>query len=145
MMFLTPLFNWLFSGGMAAIGQLGINIYKAKLDAESSVEIQTATLAAKSMELDAKESEIQGKLAIVEQGNWFTRWVRPMWSAPFVLYTWKVIVWDNMLQAWTHGNTDMLNPWMAGLGMVIACAYFGGRSYEIGTRIKSLRAGVTGK
>lgn len=80
------------------------------------------------------EENIQTKLAqrdilIAEQGHWFTRWVRPAWAAPFVIITWKIVVYDNALGL---GVTDPLSPEMYELMKVIAASYFIGRGLEKG-------------
>jgi hypothetical protein len=56
-----------------------------------------------------------------------TRWVRPLWAAPFVLYTWKVVIWD-VCFGW--GSTDAIRGDVASLMMIVAGTYFGGRSLE---------------
>jgi hypothetical protein len=62
--------------------------------------------------------------------------MRPLFAMPFILFTWKVIVWDKLLADWTHGSTDPLDPKMWGVFMAIVIAYFGGRSAEnVATKI----------
>ena len=74
-----------------------INAYKAKLEAGNTEDRIAADLAAKQLELDKREAEVNAQVVIAEQGNWATRWVRPVWALPFVLFTWKIVVWDKML------------------------------------------------
>jgi hypothetical protein len=69
---------------------------------------------------------------IAEQGHWFTRWVRPLWALPFVIYTWKVIIFDKVLAL---GSTDPLTGYVATLAVTVAAAYFGGRTLENVARI----------
>jgi hypothetical protein len=61
-----------------------------------------------------------------------TRWVRPVWAAPFVIYTWKVVIYDKVLAL---GTTDQLGGLIATLAVTIAGAYFGGRTLENVARI----------
>jgi hypothetical protein len=133
--------TWVFSGGLAKLGDIGLNFYKAKLGAEDTVERQTVILAQKAFELQAKEAEFDNKLLVAEQGNWMTRWVRPMWTLPFIIFCAKVVVWDKVLKL---GTTDPLDPNMWTLMQVIAASYFGGRSLETIARIWQARQGLTG-
>jgi hypothetical protein len=104
-----------------------IDAYKAKLAAGNDRERIAADLAARELEVQRRERELAATVLIVEQGHWATRWVRPVWAAPFVLYTWKVVVWDICL-GW--GSTDAVRGDVAALMMIVAGTYFSGRSLE---------------
>ena len=103
---------------------------KQKLDAVGSHEAVVADLAKREMDVEAQERELQAKMVIAEQGNIITRSVRPLMAAPFILFMWKVIVWDKVL-GW--GTTDPLDPKMWGVFMAVVVAYMGGRVIETGT------------
>ena len=107
-----------------------LNYQKQKLDAQGAHEVQVAAIAAKSIELDQKEAELNNQLLIVEQGNWVTRWVRPALGGAAVILTWKLLVWDLALGQWTHGSTDKLGPQTEWLLTTIVIAYMGGRTAE---------------
>ncbi len=109
---------------------------KQKLDAVGSHEAVAADLAKRSFDLDQKEAEVNASMVIAEQGNWLTRSVRPMFAAPFIIFTWKVIVWDKVIGL---GTTDPLDPRMWGVFMAVVIAYMGGRSAE---RVADKIAGV---
>lgn len=109
-----------------------INAYKAKLESGNTRERIAADLAAKQLELDEREREIQGQILVAEQGNWFTRIIRPLWALPFVIWTWKVVFYDKVLGL---GVTDELHGATANLLVTIAGAYFIGRSAETVARI----------
>jgi hypothetical protein len=49
------------------------------------------------------------------------RWIRVIWAAPFIIYTWKLIVWDKILQ---FGTTDPLSPTLEYIMWTILGAYF---------------------
>ncbi len=49
------------------------------------------------------------------------RWIRILWAAPFIIYTWKLIVWDKILQ---FGTTDPLSPTLEYIMWTILGAYF---------------------
>jgi hypothetical protein len=103
---------------------------KQHLDAVGSHEAVVADLAKKSFDLDQREAEVNASVVIAEQGNWLTRSVRPLFAAPFILFTWKVVVWDKVLGSLTGGSTDALDPKMWGVFMAVVIAYMGGRSAE---------------
>ena len=100
---------------------------KQKLDAIGSHEARVAELAQQAVALERREAEVNAQVVIAEQGNWMTRWVRPVWAMPFIAFTWKVVVWDKML-GW--GSTDALDPRMWSVFMLMVGAYYGGRSAE---------------
>jgi len=56
-----------------------------------------------------------------------TRWIRPAFAAPFVIYNLKVIVWDKVL-GW--GVTDPLSQNMWWIEVTIIGFYFLGRPVE---------------
>jgi Na+/glutamate symporter len=109
-----------------------VDAYKAKLQAENTAEKMAADLAARELAVEQRERELDVELVKAEQGNWFTRMVRPLWAMPFVIYTWKVVVWDKVLGL---GATDALTGFAATLALTIATAYFGGRTIEKVARI----------
>lgn len=104
-----------------------IDAYKAKLAAGNTEDRIAADLAGKALDVEARSREADRLLLTAEQGHWATRWVRPVWAAPFVIYTWKIVVWDICL-GW--GSTDAIRGDVANLMLIIAGAYFGGRSLE---------------
>lgn len=137
--------KWFLGSGLTSLGKIGVDLYKEKLSAENTTENHVATLASRAMELDEREAELNNKLLIAEQGNAFTRWVRPVWAAPFVIWTWKVVVWDITLQAWTHSTTIDLKGTPGTLCIVIATAYFGERGVmKVMDKIAMMRGLVTG-
>ena len=50
-------------------------------------------------------------------------------ALPFIIFVWKVIVFDKVLG---FGRTDPLDPKMWGVFMAVVVAYMGGRSFELG-------------
>lgn len=59
------------------------------------------------------------------QARWYTALPRPLFA--FVIYVWKVVVWDKVLGL---GTTDALSTEMSQWAMTILAAYFGGRSLK---------------
>ena len=119
-----------FLGGPIVNGL--INGYKAKLEAGNTSERIAADLAARELAVQQREVEVNSAVVIAEQGRWYTACIRPMFCLPFMIFTFKVIVWDKVL-GW--GTTDPLDPNMWNVFMVIIGAYFGGRSIEKVARI----------
>lgn len=103
---------------------------KQKLDAAGSHEAVVADLAKREFDLEGQERELQAKMVIAEQGNIITRSVRPLMALPFIIFMWKVIVFDKVLGL---GTTDPLDPKMWGVFMAVVVAYMGGRVVESGT------------
>lgn len=94
--------------------------YKAKLQARND----QARLEA---DLTIKELESQREVLLAEQGKWYTAWIRPALAAPFVVFTWKVVVWDTVLGL---GSTPHLSAEMYWVLTVVVGAYFLTRPFE---------------
>lgn len=109
-----------------------VDAYRAKLQSENSAGKTAADLASRELAVEQRERELDVQLLQAEQGNAFTRMVRPLWAMPFVIYTWKAVVWDKVLGL---GSTDALSGSVATLALTIATAYFGGRTIEKVSRI----------
>ena len=58
--------------------------------------------------------------------------IRPLFAAPFIIFAWKVVIWDKVL-GW--GTTDALDPNMWNVFLTVVGAYFGGRTIEKVARI----------
>jgi hypothetical protein len=135
--------KWFLGNGLQTLGKLGVDAYKEKLGAENNTEQRVADLASKSIALGQREAELNARILEVEQGNWFTRWVRPVWAFPFVFWTYKVIIWD-ICFGW--GSTIDLKGTPGYLCLLVAGSYFGER---LGSKwldkIAQLRGNITGK
>jgi len=80
------------------------------------------------------ERELATQLVISEQGRWYTALPRPLFAFAFVIYAWKVVVWDKVLGL---GTTGTLSEDMGQWATIVLTAYFGGRSIEKVARILS--------
>ena len=125
-MILKTILSWATGGGIAAIGGELRAAYEAKLNAQTDQQ----KLAA---EETIARLEAQQSILIAEQGRWLTAWVRPMIALPFVLYLWKLIIWDKVL-GW--GATDDLSPNLWNMMTVVVGAYFLTRPIETVLRRK---------
>lgn len=119
-----------FLGGPIVKGL--IDGYKAKLDAGNTSERIAAELAARELSVEQRERESATQVVIAEQGRWYTALPRPLFALAFIIYVWKVVVWDKVLGL---GSTDALGGDVAQWAMVVLTAYFGGRSLEKVARI----------
>lgn len=118
------LLSWLAGSGIRAIGEQLNRAYAMKLNAKNDAE---------RIEADKQIATLSARQAVLvaEQGSWMTRWIRPAFAAPFVIYDFKIVVWDKVL-GW--GVTDRLSPEFWQLQMIVFGAYFLTRPFERGAR-----------
>jgi hypothetical protein len=123
---------WLgsFIGGPVVDGL--ISAYKAKLQAGNDRDRIAADLASRELALERQQREINARIVRAEQGRWYTALPRPLFAFAFVIYVWKVVVWDKVLGL---GSTDALGGDIGDWGWLVITAYFGGRSVEKVARI----------
>jgi hypothetical protein len=117
---LKLLLSWVTGGGLSGITKELGNAYENKLKAETDSE---------KMQIDAQIDtlRLQQQVLIAEQGSWMTRWIRPAFAFPFVVYDFKIVVWDKVLKL---GTTDPLSPEFWQLQMIVFGAYFITRPFE---------------
>lgn len=133
---MSALITWLTNLITGPIVNAALKAYQSKLDAAGSTEARKVELAREAMALDRREAELNNALLIAEQGNWFTRSIRPLLALPVVILLFKVLVYDKALGEWTGGRTDALDPNLWGVVMAVVIAYMGGRSLEkIATKV----------
>jgi hypothetical protein len=132
-MFATIL-GWLGNLLGGPFAKAAVDAYRAKLSAENTSEKIAADLAARQLDVEQRERELAAQIVIVEQGRWFTALPRPLFAFAFVIYVWKVVVWDRVLGL---GTTDALGGDVAQWAMIVLTAYFGGRSLEKVAKIVS--------
>jgi hypothetical protein len=101
------------------------------LAAQASEKI-AADLAARELAVEQRERELASQSVLAEQGRWYTALPRPLFAFAFVIYVWKVVVWDKVLAL---GSTDPLSGDVAHWATIVLTAYFGGRSIEKVARI----------
>lgn len=119
-----------FIGGPVIKGL--IDAYQAKLKAGNVESKIAADLAATEIAAQTKDVLIAAEIVKAEQGRWYTACIRPLMALPFIVFTWKIVVWDKVLKL---GSTDPLDPNMWSVFMAVVVAYFGGRSIEKVARI----------
>ncbi len=132
-MFATVL-GWLGNLIGGPFAKAAVDAYRAKLSAENTSEKIAADLAARELGVEQRERELATQVVIAEQGRWFTALPRPLFAFAFVIYIWKVVVWDKVFG---FGATDALTGDVAQWALIVLTAYFGGRSIEKVARILS--------
>src|SRR3569833_1064699 len=128
----ATLLSWLGNLLGGPFAQAAVDAYRAKLSAGNASEKIAADLAARELDVAARERELATRLLIAEQGRWYSALPRPLFAGAFIIYTWKVVVWDKVLAL---GSTDPLGGDVAQWAMIVLTAYFGGRSLEKVARI----------
>lgn len=117
---ITKLLGWLVGGGISTIGK---ELRQARLD-----KLNAANDAGRiEADIRIKELEAQQNILLAEQGNYLTRWIRPLTALPFVIYLFKVMVWDF---TFGMGTTPPLPDELYHLMMLVFGAYFLVRPFE---------------
>ena len=134
-MFATIL-AWLGNLIGGPFAKAAVDAYRAKLSAENTSEKIAADLASRELAVEQRERELSTQVLIAEQGRWYTALPRPLFAFAFIVYVWKVVVWDIVLGL---GSTPPLSGQIAQWAMIVLTAYFGGRSLEKVARILARR------
>lgn len=110
-----------------------ISVYKARLAATNTQDQMALTLLQKEVDADIAARAEATKLLIAEQGHWYTAIIRPLFALPFIIYAWKIIVWDKILGLGVTEHGIDANFW--GVFQTIIIAYFGAGAIERVSRI----------
>ena len=129
---LATVLGWLGNLLGGPFAKAAVEAYRTRLSAENTSEKIAADLAARELEVERRERELATELLIAEEGRWYTALPRPLFASAFIIYTWKVVVWDKVLGL---GSTPALSGDVAQWAMIVLTAYFGGRSVEKVARI----------
>jgi hypothetical protein len=129
---IAPLLAWIGNLLGGPFARAAVDAYRAKLSAENTSEKVAADLAARELDVEQRERELATQVVIAEQGRWYTALPRPLFAGAFIIYIWKVVVWDKVLGL---GATDPLTGDVSQWAMIVLTAYFGGRSLEKIARI----------
>lgn len=95
----------------------------AKALVEAKAKQANAQTEQQRIEADVAITQLEARqsVLIAEQANRTTRWIRPAFALPFVIYNLKVVVWDMVLGL---GTTNMLSDQFWQLQMIVFGAYF---------------------
>lgn len=126
------MWTWLLSFISGPLLGKIVEAYKVKVEAKTKGDAQAVELAVEEIKGEIAQRQTEAALIREEQGWWVTALVRPLMAAPFIIFAWKVVVWDKVL-GW--GVTDPLDPNMWSVFLTVVGAYFGGRTIEKVARI----------
>ena len=120
----SPIMNWLlqlFGGGFLSklTDRIG-DAYEAKLQATTD----TAKLQADQY---IAHLEAQRSILIEEQKRFLTAWIRPAIAFPVVVFIWKIVLWDTVLQ-W--GSTPWPGDFVHWVVITVIGAYMLTRPFE---------------
>jgi len=124
---LSAFLEWLGNLLGGPFARAAVDAYRAKLAAENTSEKIAADLAARELAVEQRERELSNAMVLAEQGRWYTAVPRPLFAIAFIIYVWKVVVWDKVLGL---GATDALTGDVSQWATIVLTAYFGGRSLE---------------
>jgi len=124
---LSAFLGWLGNLLGGPFARAAVDAYRAKLAAENTSEKIAADLAARELAVEQRERELANAMVLAEQGRWYTAVPRPLFAIAFIIYVWKVVVWDKVLGL---GTTDALTGDVSQWATIVLTAYFGGRSLE---------------
>jgi hypothetical protein len=124
---LSAFLEWLGNLLGGPFARAAVDAYRAKLAAENTSEKIAADLAARELAVEQRERELANAIVLAEQGRWYTAVPRPLFAIAFIIYVWKVVVWDKVLGL---GTTDALTGDVSQWATIVLTAYFGGRSLE---------------
>lgn len=68
-----------------------------------------------------RQLEAQRDVVLASYGNRFNDVVRLLWALPFIIYIWKLILWDKVME-W--GVTDPLSPVLEYILWTVLGGYF---------------------
>jgi len=123
----AAIFAWLGNLLGGPFARAAVDAYRVRLAAGNTSEKIAADLAARELSVEERERELATQVTIAEQGRWYTALPRPLFAFAFIIYVWKVVVWDKVLGL---GSTDALSGDVAQWASIVLTAYFGGRSIE---------------
>lgn len=101
--------------------QTALDGYKAKIAAGNTSEKIAADLAAQQAAIDYQREAAEQETVRSEESRYWPI-VRWGFAFPFMLFNFKIIIWDRMLH-W--GITEPLSADLIQLEMIIVTAYFG--------------------
>lgn len=109
-----------------------VDIYKARLASINTQDQKALELLEAEVQAEIAARAEATKLLMLEQEHFLTRMIRPLFALPFIIFAFKVIVWDKVLGL---GVTEALDPRMWGVFDTIIIAYFGATAVERVSRI----------
>jgi hypothetical protein len=105
-----------------------LDAYTARLKSMTQQDALAVDLLKKEIDAEVAARSEQTKLLIAEQGHWYTAMIRPLFALPFIIYAFKIIVWDKVLGLGVTDHGIDANFW--GVFNTIIISYFGATAVE---------------
>lgn len=115
--------SWLLSFLSGPLLSKLVDAYRAKLEAGNTRDAKAVELAVAEIQAEIAARSAAKEVIIAEQGRWFTAMIRPLFALPFVIFIWKIVVYDKVLGLGvTLGSLDAN---MKEVLLAIIYSYFG--------------------
>lgn len=115
--------SWLINLlGLPILNSL-VAAYKAKLDAGNTKDAKAVELAVAEIQAEIAARGAAKEIIIAEQGRWFTAMIRPLFALPFIIFIWKIVVYDKVLGLGV--TVGSLDENMKQVLLAIIYSYFG--------------------
>ena len=128
---------WLGSLLGGPFATAAVNAYAAKLDAGNNAQKIAADLAAREAAINERRDALDAQIVTAEQGRWYTAIIRPLFASPFLIYNFKIVVWDKVF-GW--GSTDPLSSELLQVESITLAGYFGSIALENSMRLFRTRS-----
>ena len=127
------MWSWLASFLSGPIINGMLSAYRERLAATNTQDALAVDMLKKEVDADIAARSEATKLLIAEQGHWYTAIVRPLFALPFIIYAWKIVVFDKVLGLGVTEHGIDANFWS--VFQVIVVSYFGATAVERVSRI----------
>ena len=57
---------------------------------------ENAKTDAERISADVTIKQLESRRDALQSGGMVTAWVQALWAAPFIVYVWKLVVWDKV-------------------------------------------------
>jgi len=128
------MWTWLLSFLTGPLLQSALDAYKARLKLQDSTDQKALELLEAEIQAEIAARAQATQLLIAEQGHWYTAIIRPLFALPFIVFIFKVIIWDKCLGL---GTTDAIDPNLWYVCQTIVISYFGATAVERVSKIFS--------
>ncbi len=125
MFIFTTILSWLGSLLGGPFIKAALAAYQAKLTSQNTTQSYKEQLAAKDLELQVREKELDTQYKIATMGAWYLP--DHLMGYAVAIYFAKLLVWDKVL---SMGVTDPLAGWSALTANLVVGFYFGKAGVE---------------
>lgn len=122
---MAAILSWLASLFTGPLLDKALDGWKAKLAADNDKDRIAADLAARELEVQAKEIEAQNALRVAQIGKWYEP--EKLMGYSVAVYIGKLLIWDKVLGL---GSTDPLGGWIETTANLVVGFYFAKRGAE---------------